>query len=136
MLLWASFTGKAVAADVHVTPVVLQSFQQTFLNATGVQWSLVDRLYKADFSVDGEMMTAFFSTDDGTLVAYSRYLTIPKLPLVLQRTLKMHITSGTLIGLFEVQSDNSLDYYATVQKQDGTVILKAASKNWSVYKKQ
>lgn len=134
-LLWASVASKSIAADVAVTPVVLHAFQQTFATAADVQWSVVDHLYKAEFSMEGEKRAAFFSADDGTLIASSRYINLTQLPRVLQSSLKTYIATCTLLELFEVQTDDCIDYYATVQTQGETVVLKAAAKNWKVYKK-
>ena len=134
-LIWASATTKTFANDVPVNRIVLQSFESTFGRADAVKWSVVDNLYKAEFSVGGEATTAFFDPQDGSLIAFSRYLTIGELPRTLQGSLKKAAASDLITEVFEVQSDAGTDYYAAVQKQEGTVILKAASATWNVFKK-
>jgi hypothetical protein len=134
-LIWASATTKTFANDVHVNRIVLQSFKSTFGHASVVKWSVVDNLYKAEFNVDGEATTAFFDPQDGSMIACSRYLTIDELPRTLQRSLKKAAESNLVTEVFEVQSDAGIDYFASVKKPEGTVILKAASTTWNVYKK-
>lgn len=134
-LLLASVTTKTFANDVKVKPSVLRTFQSTFANVSNVQWSVVGHLYQAVFTVDGETTFAFFSSEDGLLVASSHYITISELPRGLRSTLKTEAADSKILELFEVQSDNGTDYYATLQNGDKTVILKGVSSKWSIYKK-
>lgn len=134
-LLLAAIT-NTFANDVNATHAVRQSFVQNFPEAADVQWSMVEQLYRADFTVDGEKRSAFFSANDGTLVATSRYMTAAQLPRTLQNNLKSYTASFTLTEVFEVQNDDGANYYATVQKAGETLILKSAGKKWDVYKKK
>ena len=132
--LLLAFT-KSFAADVNVSPSVLRTFQTSFSNATAVQWSVVDNVYRADFTIDGEKTIAFFNIADGSLVATSCYITVQDLPRVLQRSLKTHTSSAAVMEVFEVQGNESLDYYVTIRQADKTTILKSGSTEWIVYKK-
>jgi hypothetical protein len=105
------------------------------LDATNVQWSQVDALYRADFDVDGEQLAAFFSKD-GALVATGRYITTAQLSRALQSSLKSYTASFALNEIFVVEGDAGTDYYATVQKGAEILILKADGKKWNVYKKK
>ena len=134
-LLLAGLTTKSFANDVKVTPVVLKSFQTMFAGAGDVQWSKVDYLYKAEFDIDGEKTAAFFSIEDGSLVATTRYLSISDLPRALRSELKKESEKAPLTELFEVQSETGTDYYATLQQDGKPLVLKAAINKWSVYKK-
>ena len=134
-LLWAAASNQSFASDGNVNPGVLRTFQINFGQITDVKWSVVDQLYRADFEVDGEATSAFFSPEDGSMVACSRYLKISELPRTLQRSLAEAAASGAITEVFEVQSDAGTDYYATVQNDRKTVVLKAAAAKWNVYKK-
>lgn len=135
-LFLAAITTNTFANDVTATHAVRRSFAQNFPEADNVQWSMIEQLYRADFNVDGEKRSAFFSANDGTLVATSRYMVAAQLPRALQNSLKSYTASFTLIEVFEVQHDDGADYYATVQKTGETLILKAAASKWDVYKKK
>jgi hypothetical protein len=135
-LLLATLTTKAFAAEVPVTPKVLHEFEATFRNATGVQWSVLDHLFKAEFTIAGQKTVAFFNSEDGRLVATSRYITMPELPRVLQNSLKEQAAVAPIAEIYEVVSDESWDYFATMQQGDKIVILKATSTKWEVYKKR
>jgi hypothetical protein len=134
-LLLASATTKTFANDVKVNPAVRQTFESLFGRAVAVKWSMVDHLYKADFNVNGEQTAAFFSAEDGSLVASGWYLTVADLPRTLQRSLKEAAGTDLVTEVFEVQSDAGTDYYATLKKQNETVILKAGTTTWNVFKK-
>jgi len=134
-LMLAALTTKTFAADVKVAPVVLQTFHSTFFNVSNVHWSKVDNLYKAEFDKDGEKTAAFFSIEDGTLVATARYITVQDLPRALRNSLKQQAATASITELFEVQGSNDIDYYATLQEAGKTIVLKAAAAKWNVYKK-
>src|SRR6476646_7517282 len=87
-LFCVSAVNKTFANDVKISPVVMQTFKTSFSNATNVQWSVVNHLYRATFTLDDEQTIAFFSIEDGSLVASCHYLTISELPRTLQRSLK------------------------------------------------
>ena len=134
-LFIAAFTTQSFANDVKVTPVVMQTFQRTFDHAANVKWSVVDRLYKAEFDFDGIKSAAFFSIEDGSLVASTRYMTIDELPRLLRNNLKAHTQKATILEMFEVESNDSIDYYVTIKQEGKNVILKSDATKWSVFKK-
>lgn len=132
--LLVAFT-KSFAADVKVSPSVLRTFQTTFSNASDVQWTTADVLYRAEFTVEGERAIAFFSMENGSLVATSRYITVQDLPAVLRSSLKTRAAGANIMEVFEVHSNGALNYYVTIRQDDKKVILKSDSIKWSVYKK-
>ena len=134
-LMLATLTSNTFAADAKVSPVVLEAFKTSFTNVSEAQWSMVNHIYQAEFILNGEKLIAFFK-GDGTLVATSHYITIENLPYALQRSLIRRTISGSIIEIFEVQSDDQVDYYATVKQGEGQVILKSFASNWNVYKKK
>lgn len=134
-LFLVSATGKTFANEIKVTPLVMQSLEGSFRNASNVHWSIVDHMYKADFTQDDEQIAAFFSIEDGSLIASGRYLSVSQLPRVLQRSLNTTAASALIIEVFEVQGNDGTDYFATIQKDEKNIILKAAGSKWNVYKK-
>jgi hypothetical protein len=126
---------KSFAADITITPSVKRTFQTAFRNASEVKWSIVENVYRADFSIDGEKTIAFFNMEDGALVATSRYMSVQDLSRVLQRSLKKATASATILEVFEVQGNESIDYYVTIKQEGKTVILKSNTTDWKIYKK-
>jgi hypothetical protein len=135
-LLLATLTTKTFAAEVPVTPKVLHQFETTFHNASQVQWSVLDEMYKAEFTISGQRTVAFFNSEDGSLVATSRYITVGELPGVLQHSLKAKAGSAPISEVYEVVNGESWNYFATVQQGSKSIILKATSTNWEVYRKK
>src|SRR5215217_4123505 len=133
-LLWASAINKTFANDVYITPAVLHAFETTFTKATNVQWSVVEQLYKVVFKENDEEITAFFDKD-GSLVASCYLIAVSDLPRAMQRSLKADAAAYAITEVYEVQTDDGTDYYATVQKGKETKVLKAGAQKWSVYKK-
>ena len=133
-LVLVAFT-NSFAADVKVSPSVLRTFQTTFSNASEVQWTTVDVLYRAEFIVEGEKAIAFFSMENGSLVATSRYITVQDLPGVLRSSLKARAADASIVEVFEVHSNGAVNYYATIKQDDKKIVVKADSTNWNVYKK-
>ncbi len=134
-LMLSALTTRTFAADVKVTPTTLFTFQVNFSDATNVQWTAVDNLYRADFTINGEQTIAYFSKADGTLVVTCRYLTVAELPRELQRSLKTKMVDATLIELYQIQNNDTVDYYATIVQADKLTIWKSANGKWDVFKK-
>jgi hypothetical protein len=132
-LFLAALTSKTFAADTKVSYLVLHAFETNFSNAANAQWSVVNHLYRAEFTVAGETKIAFFSSD-GTLEATCRYITVGELPERLQHSLVRRTVTGSILEIFEVQSDRQTNYFATVKHLDGKIMLKSASIGWGVYK--
>ena len=134
-LLAGTFT-KTFAAEVPaVQPTVLKSFKTTFTNATEVGWSTTKDLYKADFSLNGRYVTAYFR-EDGTMQALVRHITADNLPIILQTALKNNHKGEWVTDILEVTSENGVQYYVTLENADSQVVLKSSSTIWSTYQKQ
>jgi hypothetical protein len=134
-LLATVLTTSGFAADPKVSPFVLRSFSKTFTTATGVDWSLSNNMYKAQFTLNSQIITVFYEAD-GTLVAITRNITSNQLPVTLQVELKKDYPHFWISELFELSDENGTDYYGTRESADEKVILKSISNNsWSKYKK-
>lgn len=115
--------------------MVLRSFSKTFTTATEVDWSVINNMYKAQFTLNGQVVTAFYEAN-GTMVAVTRNMTSNQLPVTLQVELKKDYENFWITGLFELSDESGTDYYVTLESADETVILKSVSDNsWSRYKK-
>ena len=134
-LVCAVVTTSAFAKDVKVTPVVLHTFETSFKSAQDVQWSRVDALYLATFTLDQQKVLAFFSSE-GALVATGRYLSKTQLPISLQTNLKQNYDNYAVVDLFEVSNEEGTSYYVNLASAEKMLTLKSeAGSTWSVFKK-
>lgn len=131
-LLAGTFTKSFAAGEPQ--PTVLKSFKTTFASATEVDWSRSEELYKAVFLLNGQYITAYFN-EDGTMAVLARHISATSLPMMLQTTLKNDYNGQWITDVLEVTSDGGLQYYATLENADATLVLKASSTTWSTYQK-
>ena len=87
--------------DVVVTPAALQSFKNSFKTATEVNWSAGDNFYKADFSMNGQYVSAYYDAE-GHMIALTRNISSLNLPITLQASLKNNYSQYWISELFEV----------------------------------
>jgi len=133
-LLASTFTKSFASDGPTVEPTVLKSFKTTFANATEVDWSTTQDLYKAVFLLNGQYITAYYN-GDGTMQALSRHISAASLPMMLQTTLKTDYKNLWITDVFEVTNDNGLHYYVTLENADTKVILKSSATTWGMYLK-
>lgn len=135
-LLASVFTKTSFAADPDVAPVVLKSFETQFVQAKEVTWSYTSGLYKAVFFLNNQQVVAYYD-GDGLMVAVTRNITSLQLPLALQVSLKNECAENQWIAdLFEVTSENGVEYFATLQTADTKEVLKASpTTGWFIYQK-
>ncbi len=134
-VLASVFTKTSFANEEKVSPIVLQSFQNTF-NAEKVEWKTINKnLYKAEFELNGFTVTAFYDAE-GVLVATTRNVTLLQVPVTLQSALKKNYPHLWITELFELSNDDGTEYYLTLENADTKVILKSSgSARWSIYRK-
>lgn len=128
----ASFTAKA--QDVTVSAVVVNSFNSAFKNAADVQWKDGGNYYKADFTLNGQYVTAFYNANAG-LMAVTKNISPVQLPVTLQTSLKASYEDYWVSELFELSDDSGVSYYVTVENGDAKVTLKSNGGSWSTFKK-
>lgn len=130
---FASFS--SFAGEIKVSKEVLASFQSSFKNAKEVDWTVSEKFYKADFALDGQRISAFYD-GKGELIAMTRNLTAPELPLVLQTSLKKQVQDMWISDLFEVSNGEGTTYYVTLENADTKTVLKAGvNSDWSQFQK-
>ena len=118
------------------TPMaVYASFKSTFNLANQVSWSKADNLYKANFSIEGQSMSAFYNAD-GILVASSRIVTILQLPITLQSSLRKDFADYKTSDFFEVDNNEGTAYYVRVENNKKKLQLKSTPYGeWNTYYK-
>ncbi len=130
------FTNVSSATDkIEIAPAAIQSFKSTFAQASEVNWSVSNHLYKAEFTLNGQYATVFYEAD-GNLVATTRNVSSLQLPIMLQATLRKDYADYWISDLFELTNVEGTSYFATLQQGDTKIILKGtATSEWSTFQK-
>jgi hypothetical protein len=126
-----SFANEGTA----IAPEVLRSFQTTFTTAKDANWTVTADLYKVQFALNGQHITAFYK-QDGTMAAVTRNINSMQLPVNLQTTLKNEYKGYWIAGLFELSNEEGVQYYVTLEDANSTLVLKSSACSWSVFQKQ
>ena len=134
LLIATAFSNATFAAD-KTNPIVQQAFQNNFSTAKDVEWTVSENLYKATFTFNGQVVTAFYSAD-GSQLALSRNIATHQLPVTLQAELKKNYKDYWVSDLFEMNDADGLSYYITVENGDSKVVLKSQSSySWGLFQK-
>jgi hypothetical protein len=121
-----AFSTVSVFAQTKTPPVVVGSFDKAFAAAGKPVWTVVNDLYRVDFTLQDEQLTAYFKAD-GELYASSRTITQQQLPISLKASLEKHLGNNTLASLFEVDGQDGIAYYARVNEQKSEILLQSTS---------
>ena len=135
MTVSSFFTTTSNATDI-VSPKALKSFQATFSNATEAAWTITENYYRVEFLLNGQTLHAFYN-EEGRLIGASRNISSLQLPIILQTELKKEFSKYWITDLFEMSTNNGVEYYITIEDADTKTVLKSslASSSWMLYKK-
>lgn len=137
LLLSLSISGTFANTKEEVVNYRAQnSFKQEFAQAQDVKWEASRDFVKATFSMNDQVMIAYYSTG-GNLLGVTRNLIATQLPLTLLTDIKKNHKNSWISDLFEVTTNDETSYYITLQDADQTVVLKSTgSTGWSTFKKE
>src|SRR5215207_5972439 len=135
MTVSSFFATTTNAADI-VSPKVLKSFETTFGTATETVWTITQNYYKVEFLLNGQTLNAFYN-EEGKLIGVSRNISSLQLPIILQTELKKGFTKYWITDLFEMSTENGVEYYITIEDANTKTVLKSsiAAASWMLYKK-
>ena len=112
------------------------SFKNDFANASNVSWQQGKVYAKATFTLNNQVLYAYYSNENNQLLAVVRNILSDQLPINLFTSLKKDYTGHWITGLFEVAKEDHTSYYATLENGDETIVLKSNNlSDWSLYKK-
>jgi hypothetical protein len=134
-VLFSLISMSSFASDSKVDSRVLKSFQSSFKNATEVDWTVSNNFYKANFTLNGQYVAAYFD-ESGNMMAITRNISSTQLPISLQTNLKNNYEGFWITDLFEVANEEGTTYYVTVENADTRLILRSSSSDWATYQKQ
>jgi len=133
----SSLTLSSFAADKgdDVSPKAIKSFNSSFKNATEISWTVNENYYKANFTLNGQYVSAFYDAD-GNMIALTRNISSLQLPIALQADLKKNYDSYWISDAMEVANNEGTSYYITLENADTQLILKSNADSWSSFQKQ
>ena len=120
--------------DKEVNQQANASFTNDFTAARNANWEQHKNYAKVTFSLNDQVMFAYYSNENGHLMAVARNILSDQLPINLMTSFKKDYKGYWISDLFEMASEGQTTYYATLHNADGTVILKSSGSEWSVYK--
>lgn len=128
------FSTIGAFAGVTVNQKVLDAFHSAFATASEVTWTEGPNYAKATFNYNGKYVFAYYS-EEGELLALTRYISPADLPLALQNNLKKNYEGYWVSDLFEASKSDGTHYYATLENADTKIVLNANGSSWTVYTK-
>ncbi len=130
----AGATGSTRPAD-DISGAIRTSFKKEFKNAEIISCDVARNLTTLTFSMNGVVMSAFYSSN-GELLAISRNILTSQLPLNLMLGIKENYKDYWVIDLFEMSSKEENAYYITLENASSRLVLKSLdNSSWEFYKK-
>ena len=134
MMLTVGMTAFAGKKD-EISSLVTSSFSKDFASAKQVKWQKERNFVKATFTLDNEVMYAYYN-ESGELMGLVRNILSDKLPIGLMTGLKKNYSGYWITDLFEMAANGQSTYYVTIENAEETVMLVSeGSGSWSVNKK-
>jgi hypothetical protein len=113
---------------------VQSAFKQEFSKATEMNWSRSDNYYKVEFTLNDNVMTAYYN-DNAELMGVIKNLLSTELPINLQLSLKKDYGSYWISDLFEFARNAESGYFITVENSDTKLVLQSEGSDWKIFKK-
>ena len=118
-----------------ITKKTVASLNKDFANAQNVQWEQRHNYAIATFSLNNDVMFAYYG-NDGELIAVARNILSDKLPISQMVSLKKYYSKYWISSLFEVNIGSDTYYYATIENADQKLVLKSTDNGWDEYSKE
>jgi len=136
VMLTTGLTSAFANRSEDINQGVISSFKTEFVAATNVSWQQEKEFTKATFTLNDQVLYAYYSNETNELMAVVRNMLSYQLPISLFTSLKKDYSDHWISGLFEVARQDHTSYYVTLESRDETLVLKASGNNeWSVYKR-
>ncbi len=126
MLVAVTIGSSVLAADVSkVSFRVLNTFETQFEGATDVTWTVSADYTKVKFTLEGEKVEAFFSSN-GDVIGTSRKTAFSRLPLSAIRKIKKTYAKYQITETIEFELNGERKYYVSVENESGRKILEVS----------
>ena len=120
----------------EVNDRIVKTFQKEFAGAQNVQWATTKDYVKATFTLNEQVVYAFYD-QQGHLLGVTRNILSGQLPISLLTDLKKSYTNYWITDLFEMAVNSENVYYLTLEDSDHKVVLKSNGTNgWATFRKE
>ena len=135
VMLTVGLTSAFANKSEDINQNAIAAFRNDFTTATNVSWQQGKDYVKATFSLNDQIMYAFYN-QQGELLGVMRHLLVNQIPLNLSKDIKKtYLSEYWISDLIEMSADGQTHYYISLENGDETVILKSdASGNWKLHK--
>lgn len=125
-LVMVAATTSVFAKDVtKVDYRVRSSFEAKFFGAENVTWHARENFLKVSFTLAGEAVEAFFSTE-GNLIGSSRKIDFNQLPLAAKQKIRQDHAGAKIVETIEFDMDGDRSYYVSLEYADKSQILQVS----------
>ncbi len=136
VMLTVGLTSAFANKSEDINQGAVSSFKSEFVTARNVSWQQEKEYAKVTFTLNDQVMFAYYSNETNELLAVVRNLLSYQLPINLFTSLRKEYNDHWISSLFEVAKQDHTAYYVTLENSDETVVLKAIGSNeWTVYKR-
>lgn len=134
-VLAVSVAGSAFAADAaKLSYRVKSAFETKFQGAKEISWTVREDFAKASFTLSGEKVEAFFSTD-GDLIATTRKVQYGTLPINALQKIQKKYPDAKVEDSIEFEQDGDKNYFVALHNKGQKQILQVSLYgNVSVFK--
>src|SRR5690349_14254396 len=126
LMVWALLltlvTSSFARTDEGTNEKAINAFKKEFATARNVQWEQGKDYSKATFTLNDQVLFAYYS-EDGDLLAVTRNILSSQLPINLLADLKKNYNEYWISDLFEMAANDSTTYYVTIESADYTIVL-------------
>jgi hypothetical protein len=136
LLLIAGLGSSFANEPDNVNEQVISSFKKDFSTAEEVSWEKAQEISKATFTLNGQVMFAWYA-ENGKQLAVIRNILSSQLPISLLTGLKNNYAGYWISDLFEMVADNTTSYYITIENSIEKIVLKSQDYNsWETFRKE
>ena len=134
VILTVGLTSAFAANDGGNHPNIGASFNNDFANAKDVSWQPAKAYTKVTFTLNDQILFAYYSNETSDLLAVQRNISSMQLPINLFTSLKKDYNNYWISDLFEMAARENTSYYVTLENSQETVVLTATgSSEWTIY---
>jgi hypothetical protein len=110
-----------------------RSFQQEFSHATEVKWAETNNYVLATFHQDKQTLFAYYDFQ-GNLIGVVQHILTTSLPQSLQNDIKKHYGNYWVSELFQVKTEEGVNFYLELKNADESIVLTSEGNNgWNHY---
>jgi hypothetical protein len=136
VILTLGLTSAFANTNDDINQRAIASFKKDFVTARNVSWQQEKTYTKATFTLNDQVMFAYYSNENTELLAVVRNLLSEQLPINLFISLQKEYKTYWITDIFEAATQDHTSYYVTLENSEETIVLSANGSNeWTIYNK-